>query len=189
MPSQSQKSQDKWKSKKWYNIYAPKVLGEEVIGEMPAIEDKKAEGRVIKVSLSWITKNPSHSLMSVGLRVKHAEGNVAQTDLDYLESNYSYIHSLVRRYSSAIYTRDSVKDKDGKVFVLKLLVIASGHLADSKKAGIRKKLSEFVTAYSAEHTKDEIVKGIIDGTMQSTGRKGIENIAHVNKFELKKIEL
>ncbi len=185
----TQKSQDKWKSKKWYNIYAPKVLGEEIIGEMPAAEDKKALGRVIKVSMSWITKNPSHSLMSVGLRVSRAEGNVAQTELHFMESNYSYIHSLVRRYSSAIYTIDKLKDKDGKPFVLKMLVIASGHLADSKKSGIRKKLSEFVKVYSSEKTTEEIVKAILDGSMQSDGRKMIENIAHVNKFELKKIEL
>ncbi len=185
----TQKSQDKWKNKRWFNIYAPKVLGgEEVIGEMPAADEKAAMGRIIKVSLSWITKNPNNSLMSVGLRVHKADGNVAHTQLHYLESNYSYIHSLVRRYSSAIYTRDIVKDKDGKEFTLKMLVIASGHLADSKKSGIRKKLTEFVTVYSAKHTADELVKGIIDGSMQAEGRKGIENIAHVNKFELKKIE-
>ncbi|MGC8662417.1 MAG: 30S ribosomal protein S3ae, partial [Candidatus Micrarchaeia archaeon] len=38
---------EKWKSKKWLNIYTPKILGENIIGEMPVNEGGSAINRVI----------------------------------------------------------------------------------------------------------------------------------------------
>ena len=98
------KSTDKWKLKKWINIYTPESLGNSVIGEMPANEEKDAVGRVIKVNMSWITNKMSHSFMIVGLKVNDVSGSAAHTSIKYIEQTYSYLHSLVRRGSSAIYT-------------------------------------------------------------------------------------
>ncbi len=180
---------DKWKSKKWFNIYAPKILGGEVIGEMPANSEKDGIGRVIKVSLSWLTKNPSHSFMTVGLRVKNIDGNSAQTELDYLEQTYSYTHSLVRRYNSAIYTVDMLKDKEGKEIALKLLVVTRNKTASPKKTAIRKSLSEFSKTYIASKSSDEFIKSVIDGSFQTDAIGRIKNIAPISKLEVKKIEL
>lgn len=180
---------EKWKNKKWFNIYAPKILGGEVIGEMPANTDKDGIGRVIKVSLSWLTKNPSHSFMTVGLRVSSIDGNSAQTNLNYLEQTYSYIHSLVRRYNSAIYTVDSLKDKEGKALTLKLLVVTRNKTASPKKTAIRKTLSEFSRGYIASKSSDEFIKSVIDGSFQMDAIGKIKNIAPISKLEVKKIEL
>ena len=107
-----QKSAEKWKSKVWFNVYPPKLLGESAIGEIPANDEKAVMGRMIKVSMSWITHKPEHSFMVVGLRVNNINGNRANTELDSLELTFSYTHSLVKRRSSVIYTVDNVKDKN-----------------------------------------------------------------------------
>lgn len=179
---------EKWKNKKWFNIYSPKVLGENVIGEMPASEESSAIGRVIKISLSWITQNPQHSFMNIGLRVIDAKDNAAHTEIDYIEGNYSYLHSLVRRYSAAIYTVDRVKDKDGNGIALKLLVVTSGKVATPKKKGIRKELIEFGRRYISSISKDELVKAVMDGSFQSEGIKKANKIAPISKLEVKKVE-
>ncbi|MGC8710612.1 MAG: hypothetical protein ACP5RF_03335 [Candidatus Micrarchaeia archaeon] len=179
---------EKWKNKKWFNIYSPKVLGENVIGEMPANEEGSAMGRVIKISLSWITQNPQNSFMNIGLRVVDASNNAAHTEIDYIEGNYSYLHSLVRRYSTAIYTVDKVKDKDNKDIALKLLVVTSGKVATPKKKGIRKELIEFGRQYVSAISKDELVKAVMDGSFQAEGIKRINKIAPISKLEVKRIE-
>ncbi len=184
-----QKTAEKWKEKQWYNVYAPKVFGEPLISEIPATDDAAVMGRVIKVSLSWITKNPQHSLMSVGLRVTEAANGTARTNLDYLEETYSYIHSLVKRHSSAIYTADMVKSKDGKGFALKLLIVTRSKIKTPKKTSIRKALALFAREYVSAIDFEDFIKSVIDGKFQSEGVKRIQNIASIGKFEVKKIEL
>ena len=183
------KSADKWKNKMWFNVYPPKLLGESAIGEIPANDEKVMLGKVIKVSMAWITHRQEHSFMLVGLRVKSVNGNNANTDLDYIEQTFSYIHSLVKRHSSAIYTVDSLTDKNGRKFTLKLIAVTSDKIRTPKKTGIRKSLADFNKEFSSSHTVDELLTAMLDNSFQSEAVRRITNIAHVNRLELKKIEL
>jgi len=164
------------------------VLGESIIGEMPADDEKNVLDRVIKVSLSWITQNPQHSFMNAGLRVVDVNENAVHTKVDYIEGNYSYLHSLVRRYSTAIYTVDKVKDKDGKEITLKLLAVTANRVATPKKKGIRAELIKFGREYASSLSSDELIKSIIDGNLQIEGRKRANKIAPISKLEVKKVE-
>ncbi len=185
----AQKSVEKWKSKRWFNVYAPKLLGEKIIGEMPALDDKAVHGRLIKVSLSWVTQNPAHSFMNVGLRVASSDGSAAHTSIDFLESNYSYLHSLVRRHSTAIYTFDKLADKNAKPFVVKMLAVTSSKVESPKKSAIRKILSEFLSSKSSAASVEELVGDIMDGKLQAEATGKISRIARISKLEIKKIEL
>ena len=182
------KSADKWKSKIWFNVYPPKMLGESAIGEIPANDEKNVEGRVIKVSMSWITHKPEHSFMLVGLRIKSVNGNSAQTAMDYIEQTYSYIHSLVRRHSSAVYTIDKLKDKNGHALVLKLLAVTNNKIRTPKKTAIRKGIQKFSEEYMSSHTADELLNAILDNSFQMEASKRVGNIARIGKLELKRIE-
>ncbi len=189
MATATQKATEKWKNKKWFNIYTPEVLGGNVISEVPAADEKSIIGRVIKVSLSWITQNPAHSFMTVGLRVKSAEGNSAHTDLDYLEETYSYIHSLVRRFSSAIYTVDKLSDKNKRSFVLKLLIVTRDRVATPKKTLIRHEISKYANEVAPTMSVEELFTSIMSGKFQSDGISRIKKLAPINKLEVKKLEL
>ncbi|MEM3839466.1 MAG: hypothetical protein QXF01_02730 [Candidatus Micrarchaeaceae archaeon] len=184
-----QKSVEKWKTKKWFNIYAPAIFGDVVIGEIPGSDEKSMIGRVIKVNMSWITHKPEHSFITVAMKIIEANGDAAKTSLASLEQTYSFIHSLVKRGQSAIYTVDSLKDKDGRPFVLKLLIMTSYKIATPKKTAIRKTVSQFLNEYSKTIEAESLVKDILDGKLQQEAVKRIANIAEVSKFELKKIEL
>ena len=182
------KGAETWKAKKWFNIQAPDILGSSTIGEMPASEEKDAIGRMIKVSMSWITHRPEHSFMVVGLRVSKVNGNSAITELNFIEQTYSYIHSLVRRHSSAIYTIDKLSDKDGRKFVLKLLAVTTTKIRTPKQMAIRKAIGELAKEYAASHTVDEVLTAILDNTFRGEAVKRVTNIAPLSKFELKRIE-
>ncbi|MDE1825844.1 MAG: hypothetical protein KGH61_04785 [Candidatus Micrarchaeota archaeon] len=189
MAATAQKSIEKWKTKRWFNVHTPKLLGEAIIGEIPAADEKGILGRVIKVSLSWITKNPAQSFMTVGLKVTSANGDAAQTELHYLELVYSYTHSLVRRGSSAVYVIAKLRDRDGKAIVLKLIGISRNKINTPKKYGIRKILTEFSGAYASSKSTEEFIKSVIDGSFQMDAMKAANKIAPMGKLEVKKIEL
>ncbi|HVA83198.1 MAG TPA: hypothetical protein VNF06_03480 [Candidatus Aquilonibacter sp.] len=189
MATTSTKSIEKWKTKQWFNVHTPKILGDSIIGEIPAQDEKAVLGRVIKVSLSWITKNPAHSFMTIGLRVISANGDAAQTEIHYLEQVYSYTHSLVRRGSSAVYTVSKLKDKEGKPVVLKLIGISRYKINTPKKHGIRRELAKFTTEYVGSKSVEEFVKAVIEGGFQVEAMKVANRIAPMGKLEVKKIEL
>ncbi|MHB1830224.1 MAG: eS1 family ribosomal protein [Candidatus Micrarchaeaceae archaeon] len=182
------KASDNWKSKVWFNVYPPKLLGESTIGEIPANDEKGVMGRVIKVSMSWITHRAEHSFMLVGLRVKSVSGNNINTEIDYIEQTYSYIHSLVKRHSSAIYTMDRLADKNGRKYVLKLLAVTGSKIRTPKKMAVRKKLEEFVREFSASHTVDDLLNSMLNNSFQSEAVRSVNNIARISKLELKRIE-
>jgi small subunit ribosomal protein S3Ae len=184
----AQKSAEKWKMKKWLEVYSPKVFGEASIGEIPADEEEKAIGRIMKVNMSWLTHKPEHSFLAVGLRVTDANNNAAHTELEFMEQMFSYTHSLVRRHSSVIYTMDKFADKEGKPVVVKLIAVSFSKLATPKKSEIRKKLGEYCRKYIAERNKDEIIKGIMDNSLQSGARESIKNITRMAKLEVRKLE-
>ncbi len=183
------KGVDKWKAKKWFNIYPPELLGSNPIGEMPASEDKNVIGRIIKVNMSWITQKPAHSFIVVGLKVNEVSGNAANTSIKYLEQTYSYLHSLVQRHSSTIYTINKLNDKEGKSFVLKLLVTTEGKATTPKEKAIRSQLGAFAKEYAAGKDRGEFVKDVVEGTFQKEGIKKVHNIAAISRLELKRMEL
>ncbi|MEM3781870.1 MAG: hypothetical protein QXT43_02840 [Candidatus Micrarchaeaceae archaeon] len=185
----TQKGAEKWKMKQWLDVRVPALLGSEVIGSIPADESEAAVGRVLKVSLSWITHNASHSFMTIGLKIDSAANNVASTQIAYLENQFSYLHSLVRRHSDALYTYDKLASKDNATIIVKLLVTTRGKVAYSKKRALRKAVSAFLQGYASNKTAEELLKGVLSGDMQREAVKSVGKATPVAKLEIKRIEL
>ncbi len=183
-----QKGVDKWKEKQWFDVYPPKDIATEIIGSVPSSDEKNMLGREVKVNLSWITNNPNHSFITVGLKVTGVSGNSANTDVSYLAQQYSYLHSFVKRRGDVIYTYDKVKDKDGKEMVLKLLITTRNKIARRAQADMRKAVSVFIADYVPKLGKGEFVKAIISGAFQQEGVKKLAKIVPISRFEIKKAE-
>ncbi len=182
------KTVDKWKTKQWFDVYPPRGIASEIIGSIPANDEKAVIGRVIKVNLSWVTNNPNHSFITVGLKVDNVSGNSANTEIDYLAQQYSYLHSFVKRRGDAVYTYDKIKDKEGKGVILKLLITTRSKIARRAKTDLRKAVSSFVSEYVSAMNKEEFLKAIIASAFQQEGIKRIAPIAPVTKFEIKRVE-
>lgn len=188
MAATTQKSVDKWKLKKWFEVYPPKAISNEVIGSVPATDEKSILGRIMKVNLSWITHNPNHSFSVVGLRINDANGNIANTEISYIEQQYSYLHSLVKRHSDVVYTYDKAKDKEGNAITFKLLITTQRRVPGKTKLAIRKNASSFVIAYAAAKGKEELLKAVVAGELQSEGMSKLGESMPVAKVEVKRIE-
>ena len=183
-----QKGAEKWKMKQWFDVYAPKAISTEVIGSIPAADGKSVTGRIMKVSLNWITHNPNHAFAMVGLKITGANGNVANTEVDYMAQQYSYLHSLVKRRADVVYTYDIIKDRDGREITLKLLVTTRIKIAKRTKSAIRKKVSAFVTEYISKMDRDEFLKAIVANDLQAEAMKRFGNTAPIAKIEIRKVE-
>jgi small subunit ribosomal protein S3Ae len=183
-----QKGIDKWKTKRWFTVYAPKIFDEQKICEIPGEDEKAVQGRNIKISLDSLTHKPQHSVSNVIMRIESVNGDSAHTKLVMIEEVYSYIRSLVRRYRSVSSVVVPVKSSGGDSFVIKAMAITKERTAASRLKAIRKLVEERIKEMSAENSSDWIVKSVIDGTMQADIYERANKIAQIGKIEIRKIE-
>ncbi len=185
----AQKKIDKWKLKKWFTVYAPKVFSSAQIGEIPANDDKSAMGRNIIVSLDVITHNPQHAYTNVMFKTVEVAGSAANTKLVEMNELYSYIRSLVRRYRSIASSVMPVSSKDGTSMVVKLLVVTKQRAAHSKILGMRKEMNALAAEYFSNNDYSAIINAIIEGKFQSDIAGKLEHIAPINRIEVRKLEV
>lgn len=183
------KGTDKWKLKKWYEVHAPEVFNETIIGEMPANDDKSVVGRKIVVSLDSLTKNPANAYTSVVLKVTDVKGNAAHTKLISISQLYSYMRSIVRRYRSVADSVLPVTTRDGSGMVVKMIVITRSRTTHSRLVGIRKEMNELVVNYFKENDANPAINAVIEGKFQAELAGKLKHIAPLNKVEVKTLEV
>ncbi|MCL4403281.1 MAG: hypothetical protein M1500_00805 [Candidatus Marsarchaeota archaeon] len=180
---------DKFKLKKWYNVYAPKVFDSAIIGEMPGNDEKAVMGRSIVVGMDSLTHNTSKMNTNVRLKVTEVSGNAAHTNVVRIETLYSYLRSLIRRHRSLVNAIIPAKSSDGSPLVLKMLVVTKRRVARSKISGMRKEVTEFASAYCKENTKDGIVSSIVSGALQAEVSSKLKHITDISSVEVNKLEI
>ncbi|MDE1856954.1 MAG: hypothetical protein KGH98_02610 [Candidatus Micrarchaeota archaeon] len=184
-----QKTVDKWKMKKWFQVYAPKAFNDAMIGEMPANEDVAAMDRNITVSLDSLTKNPQHANTNVVLRVADVSGTTAKTRFVRMELIYSYIRSIVRRYKSVSSAVIPVTTKDGTPIVVKIIAITGARANHSKLVGIRKEMSDLIKAFASDNDLDTLIAAVVEGKLQALLNSKLRHISQLSRVEIKKLEV
>ncbi len=184
-----QKKGENWKLKKWFSVYAPKLFGDHVVGEMPANDESSVVGRNIVVGLDTLTKNPSHAYTNVTLKVTDVNGNAAHTRLVSISQLYSYTRSLVRRYRSVATLVLPVKSKDGIDMVVKMLVITRARTTHSRVVGIREEMSVLAANFFKESDANDAINAVIEGKFQAELASRLRHIAPLNKIEVKTLEM
>ncbi|MCL4381056.1 MAG: hypothetical protein M1331_01190 [Candidatus Marsarchaeota archaeon] len=184
-----QKTVDKWKLKKWFSVYAPKIFENRVICEIPAGSDKNVTDRNIKIGLDTLTNNVYNSNTNVILRITDAENDSAHTKILRIELLDSYLNSIVRKAHSAIETRMKISTRDSKEITIKGIVITKQRVAHTKIKGLREEVNDFISHYCKNLDSDAVVKDIIEKKMQSQLIAKLRKIVPISKLEIKKIEL
>ena len=186
----SQKGIEKWKQKKWYDLYAPHIFDDKIICKMPANDDNSAVGRNINIALSQLTGNPAHAYTNVVLKVSEvSEGTAAKTNVAKIELLNSYIRSLVRRGRSVSNAILQSNSKDSVPMVAKIIVVTSRKTTHANIIKMRKMAGEYVASHFPETDSAAIVGSVINGSMQAELTKKLGKIVPINKVEIKKLEV
>jgi small subunit ribosomal protein S3Ae len=183
------KGLDKWKMKKWFSVYAPKVFDGALVGEMPANDEKAVIGRNITVNLDALTHNPSHAYTNVFLKVTEVKGEAAQTKLRGFEMLKGYIHSFVRKYMSISTAVIPVRAKDGVGMVVKLITVTKSRSAATKIKGMRREMVIYTNGFFKDNDSDSAIKAMVEGKFQAELGARLGHIAEVNKVEVRKLEI
>jgi len=185
----AKKSKDKWKAKEWYNIHAPRMFNETVIGETPSADPEYLLGRQVEVTVQELTGDFSKMHIKMTFQVTGSDGHEAKTEFIGHSLTSEYVRRLTRRKKTKTDHVVDVKTADGYVLRIKTMSIADRRIQASQEEAMRGKIKEFLVAYGAENKLSDIIKAVISGDLSKDTAKACHVIVPIKRIEIRKTEV
>jgi small subunit ribosomal protein S3Ae len=179
----------KTKGKKWYNILAPKIFDENVIGRTLVVDPKHLIGRRISLSLLELTNDMNKYYMKYTFIVSKLDGDNAYTIFDGFECLRDYISRMVLRRVSRVDTVQDLVTKDGIKLRVKGLAIISRRAKYSIQQRVRNDIRTMVKSEVEGMTLDEFIESSINEDIKRKVLSEARRIYPVRKFEIRKVEV
>lgn len=187
--STSRKVKDKWRSKEWYTIRAPRMFNEIEIGETPSANPANLIGRAAEVTVQDLTGDFSKMHIKLKFKINEVDGHDAKTVFTGHDLTVDYVRRLTRRKKTKTDHVIDVKTKDGFDIRLKTMSIADKRIQGSQEEAMRRVIGETIVHMGNEMTLADIVKAIISGDMARNVAKECRVIIPVKRIEIRKSEI
>lgn len=178
-----------WKTKKWFNIYAPELFGSKQVGETIASDEKVLMNRIIKVGLDELTGDFSQSYSTAKLRVVEVKGSNLYTKFIGHEQSPSFIRTFIRRRKTMIDHVVDIKTSDGVDMRLKLMIFSAGKVARGAEADIRNRVKAELISKASTMTADQLLQEILFKKFAIKLVPIIKKIAPIKRVEFRKTEV
>lgn len=185
----SRKIRDKWKSKEWYTLHAPRMFNEVEIGETPSADPAFLMGRTAEVTVHDLTGDFSKMHIKLRFQVSDVEGSDARTVFVGHNLTNDYVRRLTRRKRTKTDHVIDVTTKDGFVVRVKPMSVADRRIQSSQESAIRVIMDETVKEMAKEMTVSEMVKTIISGDMARDLARSCRSIVPIKRVEISKTEI
>jgi len=164
------------KKKRWYNILAPKVLNNVIVGETPSADTNLLVGRVVTINLSTITRNMKKQNTEVKFKIKELKGNDCVTEFVSYEILPAFVKRLVKRAKCRVDDSFVAETKDKIKVRIKPLVLTRDKIQKSIATSLRLTSKDMLTKILADTDYNEFLSKILVGDIQKE-----------LKFKLKKV--
>ena len=184
-----QRKLDKWKSKEWYNIEAPKFIGSNQIGVTPSDNPEKLIGRVVETTVGELTNDFSKHNIKLKMEIDNVNGDVAGTRFIGHEITTDYLRSIVKRQTSRIDTNLNVKTKDGYKVRVKPICFTVKRARTSQIKALRDIMNDTVKERAAELDFEQLVEEAIVGKLSANIYRKAKSIYPLRRVEIRKTEV
>lgn len=184
-----QRKLDKWKSKEWYTIEAPKFIGSNQIGVSPTDDPEKLLGRVVETTVGELTNDFSKHNIKLKLEIDNVTGDVANTRFIGHEITTDYLRSIVKRQTSRIDTNLNVKTKDGYKMRVKPICFTVKRARTSQIKALRDVMNETVAKRASELDFEQFVEEAIVGKLSANIYRKAKSIYPLRRVEIRKTEV
>ncbi|MFQ6062205.1 MAG: 30S ribosomal protein S3ae [Methanosarcinales archaeon] len=178
-----------YKKKQWYNIIAPDMFNQIVIGETLAVEPKKLIGRTVETTVGELINDLSKQNIKLKFKIDKVSGDSAYTKFIGHQLTHAYIHSLVKRKTSRIDTNVNVKTQDGYTVRVKPSCFTMKRARTSQTKQIRKIMKEFIIKRASELELSKFLEESVNGKLAANIFKEVKNIYPPRRVEIRKTEI
>jgi small subunit ribosomal protein S3Ae len=178
----------KWKGKKWYDLIAPKFLGEQVMGKTPASDPSLLNGRVVKISLPNLLETSKY-YFKIKLQISSIKDERAYTKFVGHDCSQDFIARMIRRYGKRVDSRVIVQTRDRKNLIIKTISITLHRVSTSIKDAVRAAIDESVKSAVKRMDMEKFVLEMIKGSLQEKIKQNVSRIYPLRELEIRKTEV
>ena len=186
----ARKQRDKWKSKRWFTIRAPRnPWSFKVIGETIAEDEEQLIGRHYEIMQNELDGDFSKMHVKVQFRISGVVGADALTEYIGHELLKDHIRRQVRRDRGKIDDTVDVVTEDGFYIRVKPLMISRHRIKGSQKQQMRTLARDIILKVGATSTWVEMQKASLDGTLETQIKEAASKIQPVREVMIRRVQL
>ena len=186
----ARKQRDKWKTKRWYTIRAPRhPWNFKRIGETIGETDEHILGRVYEMTQQEFDGNFSKMHVVMRFRVTECVGQDALTTFIGHHHQTDHTRRQIRRYRGKV---DDVVDAittDGYLVRMKPLIITQQRVQTSVKQDMRTRTRDVIIAFTSKNTYADVQMALLDGKLEEEIEKAVKSIYPVRSVAIRKSQL
>ena len=186
----ARKQRDKWKSKRWFTIRAPRhPWSFRVIGETIAEDEEQLIGRHYEMVQNELDGDFSKMHVKVQFRISGVGGADALTEYIGHEFLKDHIRRQVRRDRGKIDDTVDVVTEDGFYIRIKPLMISRHRIKGSQKQQMRTLARDIILKAGATSTWVDFQKATLDGTLEAQIREAASKIQPIRDVMIRRTQL
>jgi len=186
----ARKQRDKWKSKRWYTIRAPRTPWSfRVIGETLAEDPSQLIGRNYEIIQNELDGDFSKMHVKVVFKVTDVLGNDAITEFVGHELLKDHVRRQVRRDRGKIDDTIDVVTEDGYYVRFKPLMISRARVKSSQKQQMRAIARDIILTTGATSTWFKLQTATLDGTLENKIKEAVSKIQPVRTVVIRRTQL
>ena len=186
----ARKQRDKWKSKRWFTIRAPRhPWSFRVIGETIAEDEEQLIGRHYEMVQNELDGDFSKMHVKVQFRISGVVGVDALTEYIGHELLKDHIRRQVRRDRGKIDDTVDVVTEDGFYIRIKPLMISRHRIKGSQKQQMRTLARDIILKAGATSTWVDFQKATLDGTLEAQIREAASKIQPIRDVMIRRTQL
>ena len=186
----ARKQRDKWKSKRWFTIRAPRnPWSFRIIGETIAEESEQLVGRTFDIMQNELDGDFSKMHVQVVFRITDVVGGDALTEFTGHNVQKDHIRRQIRRDRGKVDDTVDVVTEDGYYVRFKPLLISRSRVKSSQKSAMRAKARDAILTMGATSTWIQLQKAVLDGTMETAIKDAVSTISPVRTAIIRRSQL
>ena len=186
----ARRQRDKWKSKRWYSIRAPRnPWSFRVIGETLAEEPEMLIGRNFEIMQNELDGDFSKMHVKIRFRVIDVLGADALTEFIGHQMMQDHIRRQIRRDRGKIDDTVDIVTEDGFYVRFKPLILTRERAKSSQKNEIRAIARNIILKTGASSTWVGMQKSVMDGELEAIIKEGVSKITPIRAVMIRRTQL
>ena len=186
----ARRQKDKWKSKRWYSIRAPRnPWSFKVIGETIAEEEEMLVGRLFEIMQNELDGDFTKMHVKIQFRIKEVVGNDAITEFVGHDVMKDFVRRQIRRDRGKIDDTIDVVTEAGYFVRIKPFIVTRSSVKASQKHESRSVTRNEVVKFCSQSTWINVQKALMDGSLEETVSKAISKIQPVRAVFFRRSQL
>jgi small subunit ribosomal protein S3Ae len=184
--AQKKRTADKWKKKKWFEVFAPAVLDKKKIAETMAEKPELLMGRVLNMSMRDVTGEIKKGQIYLSMKIDNVQGQKAYTVLTGHRLLPGQLNRLIRRNNSKVEVVKDMTCKDGLKSRVTALTVTARKIPRDKKTVIRKMMLEALGELAGKKNQEELVQDFVFGATATSILGSVKKVAPIKRVEIVK---